>query len=207
MQAQTDDIELLKTKMDMVINHQDEMRKNMSKLLERSEIFMGSGRGNGAASSGLGTPIPTPLTKNKNVATPDLTISPIGDSGGNGRDSGGVGKGTLVTGYDHYERNDRGGWRYEYWNRKIDMPLFDGSDPDGWILQSERYFAIYQLLNEEKVDATWSSLEQTSTTTEYIRNFVEMAAPLEGVSERIALASFVKGLRLVIKNELQLWAP
>ncbi|KAL4562401.1 hypothetical protein LXL04_034603 [Taraxacum kok-saghyz] len=41
----------------------------------------------------------------------------------------------------------------------------------------------------------WSALEQTGSTTGYIRKFIELAAPLEDVSERVALASFVKGLK------------
>lgn len=31
------------------------------------------------------------------------------------------------------------------------MPQFNGVDPDGWILQAEHYFAIYQILDEEKI--------------------------------------------------------
>lgn len=90
-------------------------------------------------------------------------------------------------------------------------------------MQAERYFAIYQLINEEKLEAAilslsgdalswyrwsdkqeaittweqmkqvflkkfrpiqggdiyeqWSTLEQTGTATEYVRKFVELAAP------------------------------
>lgn len=33
------------------------------------------------------------------------------------------------------------------------MPSFDGTDPDGWILRAERYFGIYQLKNDEKIEA------------------------------------------------------
>ncbi|KAL4562596.1 hypothetical protein LXL04_026622 [Taraxacum kok-saghyz] len=133
------------------------------------------------------------------------------------------------------------------------MPQFSGSDPDGWILQSERYFAIYQLIEEEKVEAAilslsgealswfhwsskqhnlttwgaiktlflkkirpirggdlyeqWAAVEQTGTTMDYIRRFVELAAPLEGVSGWVALANFLKGLKPVIQNELRIWAP
>lgn len=53
----------------------------------------------------------------------------------------------------------------------------------------------------------WSSLEQTSTTAEYIRKFIELAAPLDGVSEQVALGCFIKGLKTQIKNELRIWAP
>ncbi|KAL4568635.1 hypothetical protein LXL04_024250 [Taraxacum kok-saghyz] len=133
------------------------------------------------------------------------------------------------------------------------MPFFDGTDPDGWILQAERYFAIYQLINEEQIEAAilslngeavswyrwsnkqqpittwgqmksiflqkfrlihggslyeqWASLEQTGSTGDYIKKFVELAAPLEGVSGPVALANFIKGLRPQIKNELRMWDP
>lgn len=53
---------------------------------------------------------------------------------------------------------DHGRGRYDYRHRKIDMPLFDGVNPDGWIIQAERYFAIYQLLNGEKIEAAVLSL-------------------------------------------------
>ncbi|KAL4585287.1 hypothetical protein LXL04_009903 [Taraxacum kok-saghyz] len=53
----------------------------------------------------------------------------------------------------------------------------------------------------------WASLTQTGSTSEYIQRFVELAAPLEGVTDRVALASFIKGLNPTIQNELRLWAP
>lgn len=33
-----------------------------------------------------------------------------------------------------------GTWQY----RKLDMPIFDGSDPYGWVLRIERYFNFYR---------------------------------------------------------------
>lgn len=42
-----------------------------------------------------------------------------------------------------------GHWRY----RKLDMPVFDGSDPVGWLLRVERYFAFYKLTEEEMLEA------------------------------------------------------
>ena len=34
--------------------------------------------------------------------------------------------------------------------------MFDEIDPDDWILQFERYLAIYQLTNEEKMEVVLS---------------------------------------------------
>lgn len=64
-----------------------------------------------------------------------------GDGMGNGSGSG------SFTG--------QGNWRY----RKLDMPVFDGTDPDGWILRVERYFGFYRLTEEEILDAVVVALE------------------------------------------------
>lgn len=48
-----------------------------------------------------------------------------------------------------------GNWRY----RKLDMPLFDGYDPDGWVLRVERYFDFYKLTEQERLDAVVVALE------------------------------------------------
>lgn len=45
--------------------------------------------------------------------------------------------------------NNGGNWRY----RKLDLPQFDGTNPDGWLLRAERYFSFYRLTNEEKLEA------------------------------------------------------
>lgn len=46
-------------------------------------------------------------------------------------------------------------WRF----RKLDMPLFDGSNPDGWIIRAERYFLFYRLNESEKLEASVVALE------------------------------------------------
>lgn len=48
-----------------------------------------------------------------------------------------------------------GNWRY----RKLDMPVFDGEDPDGWILRVERYFAFYRLTEEEMLEAVGVAMD------------------------------------------------
>lgn len=61
-----------------------------------------------------------------------------------------------------YEEDDDGrvfdkgkGWRY----RKMEMPLFEGKDPDGWVLKSEKYFTVCRLSEHEKVDAAVVAME------------------------------------------------
>ncbi|KAH9762992.1 hypothetical protein KPL70_001020 [Citrus sinensis] len=39
------------------------------------------------------------------------------------------------------------------------MPLFDGSNLDGWILKAERYFSVNRLSNEEKLEAAIIAFE------------------------------------------------
>ncbi|CAH1441894.1 unnamed protein product [Lactuca virosa] len=46
-------------------------------------------------------------------------------------------------------------WRF----RKLDMPLFDGEHPDGWILRVERYFNFYKLSEADKMEAAVVALE------------------------------------------------
>ena len=37
--------------------------------------------------------------------------------------------------------------------RRIEIPMFDGENPDGWILKAGRYFHLYHMSNEEKLEA------------------------------------------------------
>jgi len=52
-----------------------------------------------------------------------------------------------------------GGWRPELRGRRLEMPLFDGCDPDGWIFRAERYFLVNGLMEMEKVDTAIVYLE------------------------------------------------
>lgn len=55
-----------------------------------------------------------------------------------------------------FERGkEKGSWRY----RKIEMPLFEGNDPDGWVLRSEKYFTVFRLSEDKKVDAAFVAKE------------------------------------------------
>lgn len=48
-----------------------------------------------------------------------------------------------------------GGWRA----KKLDLPLFNGLNPDGWIIRAERFFSFYYLTELERVEAAVVSLE------------------------------------------------
>lgn len=236
----------IEQKLGHLVLAQEELTKTINQLL-RGKDAESSGPKSGLGGLGGGSTPPTPPII--------ISGAKFGPGGGSGHLGGGSGSGTNPP----FQRmsfgsfGDEGRGRYEYRHRKIDMPTFDGTDPDGWILQAERYFAIYQLINEEKMEAAilslqgdalawfrwsnrqnqitnweelktlflrkfrpiqggdlyeqWSSLEQDGNTGDYIRRFIELAAPLDGVSDRVALGSFIKGLKPIIKNELRLWAP
>lgn len=56
------------------------------------------------------------------------------------------------------EGGDQGGhsnWRL----RKLDLPLFDGKNPDGWILRAERFFHFYRLTAEDQLEAAVVALD------------------------------------------------
>ncbi|XP_057251720.1 uncharacterized protein LOC104883522 isoform X2 [Beta vulgaris subsp. vulgaris] len=48
-----------------------------------------------------------------------------------------------------------GNWRA----KKLDLPVFTGNNPDGWILRAERFFQFYRLTEEEKIEAAVVSLD------------------------------------------------
>ena len=43
--------------------------------------------------------------------------------------------------------------------RRLEMPTFDGSNPDGWILKAERYFTLNHFSNDEKLEAAVIAFE------------------------------------------------
>ncbi|KAJ9540003.1 hypothetical protein OSB04_026509 [Centaurea solstitialis] len=46
--------------------------------------------------------------------------------------------------------------------RKLEMPTFDGTDPDGWILRAERYFSLNRLSQTEKIEVAFIAFEGTA---------------------------------------------
>lgn len=73
---------------------------------------------------------------------------------------GGVGVGNHQWGRDNYGGVGSGGgpgnWKY----RKLDMPLVDGTDPDGWVLRVDRYFNFYRLLEDEPLGGSCSCVRR-----------------------------------------------
>jgi hypothetical protein len=156
-------------------------------------------------------------------------------------------------GYEEEERETPPPPRNDRYSRRIDMPLFDGSDPDDWVARAERYFDIYNLTEKAKLNAammsfegealawwqfinrngpipSWASaklllikhfrppnagtlceqllaLTQTSSVAEYIRQYIQLAAPLVEVSDRVYMDKFFNGLRPEIRVELRILKP
>lgn len=52
-----------------------------------------------------------------------------------------------------------GGVRAEFRTRRVEMPVFDGENPDGWIFRAERYYAMNRMTEREKLDIAVVSLE------------------------------------------------
>ena len=123
------------------------MQTTLDKVLEKLDVMAGAPGGRNQTPhnpSSHSTPIGPSMNKNKGPASSVIIGSGPGDSNpsGGGAPSGPGGNG-IVFGSLFQTNNNTGGGRYEFQHRKIDMPQFDGTDPDGWILQAERYFAIY----------------------------------------------------------------
>lgn len=81
-----------------------------------------------------------------------FVLNGSGSGIGPGFRGGGLGHGS---GFEGNIGNNRNNWRH----KKLDMPLFDGTNPDGWILIVERFFSFYGLTEAEKVEATVVALE------------------------------------------------
>lgn len=47
------------------------------------------------------------------------------------------------------------------WNKfkKVEMPMFNGVDPDGWLSRADRYFQIHRLMDSEKMTVAVISLD------------------------------------------------
>lgn len=41
--------------------------------------------------------------------------------------------------------------RVEHWGRRLEMPLFIGADPKGWVFRADRYFTVNEVEEEERV--------------------------------------------------------
>lgn len=87
-------------------------------------------------------------------AMPESSTTPTREQPGRGSLGPPFGEETFHS--EENQTNGRGGsWRF----RKLDLPLFDGINPDGWIIRAERYFKFHRMSEEDKVEAAVVALE------------------------------------------------
>ncbi|KAJ9546382.1 hypothetical protein OSB04_018925 [Centaurea solstitialis] len=113
--------------------------------------------------------------------------------------------------------------------RKLEIPSFDGTDLDGWILRAERYFALNKLNQEERIDVSfiafegdalnwfqWENKRRPITKWEDLKSLLlrQLRSLASGslceqflAVKQIFLSQFINGLDVVIKAELHLLNP
>lgn len=148
------ELEALAGRLEGRINRSREYQESLISTLRNEQLkfqadvkstLLGMGPDKGSSSVHSGGQGPG----NHNSALGDNADLPKGsnDRNGSGVGSGGHGGG-LFTGNSN--------WRY----RKLDMPIFDGADPDGWVLRAERYFHFYRMSEEEMLDAAAIAMDR-----------------------------------------------
>lgn len=87
---------------------------------------------------------------------PKYVSGRFGDDGSGRVGDFGSGRVFAECGGQTHQGNSGGtNWRF----RKLDLPVFEGVDPDRWILRAERYFSFYRLSEEEQLEAAVVSLD------------------------------------------------
>ncbi|EXB74399.1 hypothetical protein L484_004218 [Morus notabilis] len=51
-------------------------------------------------------------------------------------------------------------WKGECPSHRLEMPVFDGVNPEGWVYRVEHYFTLNRLTEEEKLSAAAIALDQ-----------------------------------------------
>ena len=77
----------------------------------------------------------------------------------------------ATPGHSNAERNEEEGdssrdfgGKVDNRNRRVEMPFFDGSNPDGWVSRAERFFKINRIGEREKLDAVMVNMEGEALT-------------------------------------------
>ena len=47
----------------------------------------------------------------------------------------------------------------EIWGRRVEMPVFEGGNPEGWIFRAWKFFYVHRLTEAEKVDVAALSFD------------------------------------------------
>lgn len=60
---------------------------------------------------------------------------------------------TIAPGEGDVNREQNGVlWRPEYMNRRLEIPVFEGENPEGWVFKAERYSSLTQVNEAEKLE-------------------------------------------------------
>ena len=51
----------------------------------------------------------------------------------------------------------------EFRTRRVEMPPFDGLDPDEWLSRAKRFFKLNQMSEMEKMDAVMVNMEEDAS--------------------------------------------
>ncbi|KAH9775893.1 hypothetical protein KPL71_006536 [Citrus sinensis] len=106
---------------------------------------------------------------------------------------------------------------------KMEVPKFDGSDPNGWVFRIEEFFDFHgtpetlQFLQNLKhrfgaslyddPQGNLSKLSQTTTVAEFQTSFEDLMNRVTGISEPLLISFFITGLKSDIRRELLFVRP
>ncbi|KAF3626844.1 Ubiquitin carboxyl-terminal hydrolase 7 [Capsicum annuum] len=79
--------------------------------------------------------------------------------------------------------------------QKLQLPVFEGEDPLGWIFQVERYFAVNEISEVERLRAT---------VTAFREEFEKVSACMNEASDEMLSGAFLNGLKEEIRAEVML---
>ena len=85
---------------------------------------------------------------------------------------------------DEMRRGGNGEWRG---SRRVEMLVFTGENPDGWIFRADRYFATYGLTEEEKLVVAAMSLDGDALSWYQWTNSREVFRSWENLKRRLLL--------------------
>ncbi|KAA0055926.1 transposon Tf2-1 polyprotein isoform X1 [Cucumis melo var. makuwa] len=84
--------------------------------------------------------------------------------------------------------------------KKVEMPIFNGTDPDSWLFRADRYFKIHNLSDSEKLTVAVISFD--GPALDWYRSQEEREV-FKGFLEE----TFMKGLSPWLKSEVETWEP
>ncbi|KAH9666824.1 hypothetical protein KPL70_020805 [Citrus sinensis] len=100
---------------------------------------------------------------------------------------------------------------------KMDVPKFDGSDPNGWIFRIEEFFDFHDTpeilrlrivsFHMEDPQGDLSKLSQTTTVADFQSAFEDLMNKVTGISELLLISFFITGLKPNIRRELLFSRP